>query len=210
MERNCPGGDTANGRECFDSLKGNNNCTNRAKENDDDVGSEFVCRKGSTGMLCETCEDDYYYSTDEGCLHCSGSFIGLVVICSVWAVICLIGFYVYRKHGDYIGANFPLIIAAVCDTGRMSKAVKNEFCQHAKCTYFGSRLIFFFLFSLFPLFCQSGRLRQFPSVGPSHGPLACRGRRRFGYFAKAFSIFERASSTSCRSAASRRELYGYV
>jgi hypothetical protein len=205
VERNCPGGDTANGRECFDSLKGNNNCTNRAKENDDDVGSEFVCRKGSTGMLCETCEDDYYYSTDEGCLHCSGSFIGLVVICSVWAVICLIGFYVYRKHGDYIGANFPLIIAAVCDTGRMKvKAVKNEFCQHAKCTYFGSRLIiFFFLFFPFPLVLSIRSSSPIPKLlGPSHGPLACRGRRRSVTSPKRFLSLSSTSSTSCRSAAS--------
>ena len=51
-EGNCPGGD----RQCFETLKGKDNCTRHAKETGDDFGSKFICSQGSSGMLCESCE----------------------------------------------------------------------------------------------------------------------------------------------------------
>ena len=52
------------------------------------------------------------------CELCSGNILLLYVFMGIFAALVGVSLLVWNKFGAYISANYPLIIAAIFDTGR--------------------------------------------------------------------------------------------
>ena len=52
--------------------------------------------------------------------------MALVAFCVVCSVLALASFFLYTYYGAYIAANFPLVVAAIFDTGRMKVIFANS------------------------------------------------------------------------------------
>ena len=86
---------------------------------------KMMCGEGASGHLCDICVSPNYYNNDGECQDCEGNVGPLIAIMCAFAAGVVIAFIVYHKYGDYIMANYPLIIGAIFDTGRMKVAFAN-------------------------------------------------------------------------------------
>jgi poly [ADP-ribose] polymerase 10/14/15 len=120
---NCPGGDTNGGRACFESESGLELCLNKSKT--DEYGSDYICRTGSSGRLCDICEDSYFDSTGDGCVHCSDNIVPAIIVGVLLTVFAVAGIYIWQFYGEYIRANFSLVVGSFFDTGRMKVTLIN-------------------------------------------------------------------------------------
>ena len=120
---NCQGGEDYFDL-CFASSEHLKSC-NSNNHNNETSNEKIMCAKGSSGILCDICIGPDYYDNDGVCELCSGNWVPLLGFFAAVAFFMVVAFYVFVKYGAYISANFPLIIAAVFDTGRMKVVFAN-------------------------------------------------------------------------------------
>ena len=78
-----------------------------------------MCGPGGSGKLCDVCKAPSYYNDEGQCELCSGNLLLLYVFMGIFAALVGVSLLVWNKFGAYISANYPLIIAAIFDTGRL-------------------------------------------------------------------------------------------
>jgi hypothetical protein len=103
---------------CFSSPERLDICNTKSHVNFTST-DKIMCGEGASGQLCDICISPNYYDNDGKCSHCEGNVGPLIAIMAAFVACVLIAFIVYHKYGDYIAANYPLIIGAIFDTGRM-------------------------------------------------------------------------------------------
>ena len=116
--KNCKGVSEEVADSCFASPRHLEHCNATSLR-------KMICGPGASGKLCDVCEGPTYYLNEGNCELCSGNITLLYVFIVLLTAVVILAAWIWYRFGAYISANWPLIIAAVFDTGRMKVVFAN-------------------------------------------------------------------------------------